>query len=145
MYASRHTILWSFESGYCVGNTLLHCVPLRRKILLCCTANAEFKDTQSRVKFVFLCGAYAISQFQMAADQIYNVLEKHLKPLTFALYCDVSGILPILTSLTVSLKAVALDIYNCGVFDVKAYKENFRCVLDRFLKIAGLGRSVLKT
>jgi len=61
----------------------------------------------------------------MTPDQIYNLLEKHFKPLTFAPFCDVSGgFFPILNCFQAFEKEIALAFLNYGEFKVKAYNED---------------------
>lgn len=114
----------------CLVNTKLHMVPASKKIVLYTTANEGFSDAKKRTRSVFLCGAFAICQLKMTAEEIYGLLEQHFLPTTLVSYCDLNGNLShnlnILDCLKGFEKSTALGFFNFDEFDLNRYEQEER-------------------
>ena len=111
----------------CLVNTKLHMIPASKKIVLYTTANEGLAEAKKRARSVFLCGAFAMCQLKMTAEEIYGLLEEHLHSSNLAPYSDINGNvshnLNILNCLKGFEKATALGFFKFDEFDLNRYEQ----------------------
>lgn len=111
----------------CLVNTKLHMIPASKKIVLYTTANEGLAEAKKRARSVFLCGAFAMCQLKMTAEEIYGLLEEHLHSSNLAPYCDINGNvshnLSIFNCLKGFEKATALGFFKFDEFDLNRYEQ----------------------
>ena len=114
----------------CLLNTKLHMVPANKKIVLYTTAQDGFSDIRKRTRAIFLCGAFAVCQLKMTAEEVYNMMEQQFRPNTLVSYSDMNGNtshnLTILDCLKGFEKAMAFGFFKFDEFDLNKYEEEER-------------------
>ena len=114
----------------CLVNTKLYMIPTSKKIVLYTTAQELFSEAKKRTRALFLCGAFAVSQLKMTAEETCELLEQYYQPTSLASYCDLNGNLShnlsILDCLKGFEKAVALEFFKFDDFDLNKYEDDER-------------------
>ena len=112
----------------CLLNTKLHMVPANKKIVLYTTSQDGLSDVRKRTRAVFLCGAFAVCQLKMNAEEVCALMD--FQPNMLTPYTDVNGNtshnLTILDCLKAFEKATALGFFNFDEFDLNKYEEEER-------------------
>lgn len=115
---------------FCLVNTKLHMVPAAKKIVMYTTAEDGLHEKRKRTRAIFLCGAFAVSQLNMTAEEAYEAMAKQFKPNSLLPYCDINGSkshnLSIFDCLKGFEKAISLGFFSFEDFDLNKYEEDER-------------------
>ncbi|EDO38043.1 predicted protein [Nematostella vectensis] len=112
----------------CLVNTKLHMVPASKKIVMYTTAEDDLESTKKRTRAIFLCGAFAVCQLNMSAEEAYQAMERQFRPNSVMFYCDINGNkshdLNILDCLKGFEKAISRGFFSFEDFDLNRYEED---------------------